>query len=71
MQLKEPPRDRSLWERRARIALDLWGLAGSEESVAEELQRAYRDGIRHAASVAEKAGHSELGLELRKLADSV
>jgi len=71
MQLEEPPRDKTLWEKRARIALDRWGPAGSEESVADELQRAYRDGMRHAASVAEKGGHSELGMELRKLADLV
>jgi hypothetical protein len=58
----QPPRERTEWETRARKAFDRW-------TVAAELNAAFSDGIRHAATIAEKTGHSAFGMELRKLAD--
>jgi len=60
---------RSLWQRRARIALNRWFLAGPEESIAREMHEAFRDGVRLAAGIVERNGHTLLGVELRKLAD--
>jgi hypothetical protein len=62
-------RERSEWERRARQALNRWSNGGKEESVAAAIHEAFNDGVRLAAGFVEKDGHSELGLDLRRLAD--
>jgi len=62
-------RERSEGERRARQALNRWSSGGKEESVTAAIHEAFNDGVRLAAGFVEKDGHSELGLQLRRLAD--
>jgi hypothetical protein len=65
----ESSEQRNLWQRRARLALNRWFLHGPEESIAREMHEAFRDGVRLAAGIVERNGHTSLGVELRKLAD--
>jgi hypothetical protein len=61
-------RERTRWEQAARKALDIWR-PSSEASVALEIEKGYRDGLKRAAALVEEKGQRELALLVRKLGE--
>jgi hypothetical protein len=61
-------REKTLWEVRARKALDTWGPT-SETSVATAIETAYVDGLKRAATFLEEKGQRELAAMVRALAE--
>jgi len=59
-EVEKPPR----WRAAARKALDTWAPT-LENSVAEAIERGYREGIVFAAKAADAKGQPELARELR------